>query len=472
MINRAADLAMISATELAELYAKRKISPVEVTMACLDRISAHDHAVNAFCLVDEASAIKSAQESETRWGRGEPCGRVDGVPTTIKDLLLTKGWPTMRGSKTTDVNGPWNEDAPAVARLKEHGAVLLGKTTTPEFGWKGVTDNPLTGITRNPWNTNRTPGGSSGGAAAAAALGMGALHIGTDGGGSIRIPASFTGIFGHKPSFGRVPAAPLSPFGTVAHIGPMTRTVADSALMLSVLAEPDARGWFSLPYDHADYNEGLGDGFAGLKIAYSPTLGYAKVDADVARVVDDAVKIFSDLGAHVEAVDPGFDDPYEIFEAHWYSGAANLLRDFTADQLALVDPGLQEIAEAGRAYNLMDYMAAVNARGQLGQDMRVFHEQWDLLITPTLATTAFTAGDEIRQGVDKKRWMEWTPFSIPFNLTQQPACSVPCGFSDEGLPIGLHIVGPMHDDKTVLRAAAAFESVQPFLMPDGPVTGT
>jgi len=192
------------------------------------------------------------------------------------------------------------------------------------------------------------------------------------------------------------------------------------------------------------------------------------VDADVARAVDEAVQVFSDLGAHVEAVDPGFDDPYEIFEAHWYAGAANLLRDFTDEQLAMIDPGLREIAEDGLKYSLMDYMAAVNARGQLGQHMRLFHEKWDLLITPTLATSAFEAGKEIRDGVDKKRWMEWTPFSIPFNLTQQPACSVPCGFSDDGMPVGLHIVGPMHDDRMVLRAAAAFEAVRPFPMPDMP----
>lgn len=469
MTDTSTDLAMLSATELTRLYASKEISPVDVAKACLGRISAHDHAVNAFCLVDEETTLKSAAESEARWTKGEPCGQVDGVPTTIKDLQLTKGWPTLRGSKTTNPDGPWDEDSPAVARLKENGAVLLGKTTTPEFGWKGVTDNPLTGITRNPWNTDRTSGGSSGGAAVAAALGMGALHIGTDGGGSIRIPASFTGVFGHKPSFGRVPAAPLSPFGTVSHIGPMTRTVADSALMLNVLAEPDARDWFSLSYDNADYLDGLGGGVKGLKIAYSPTLGYAKVDADVARAVDEAVQMFSDLGAHVEAVDPGFDDPYEIFEAHWYAGAANLLRDFTDEQMAMIDPGLREIAEDGLKYSLMDYMAAVNARGRLGQHMRLFHEKWDLLITPTLATSAFEAGKEIRDGVDKKRWMEWTPFSIPFNLTQQPACSVPCGFSDDGMPVGLHIVGPMHDDKLVLRAAAAFESVRPFPMPDAPI---
>lgn len=469
MTDPSAELTMIAASDLVDLYASKEISPVDVTKACLERIAACDGAVNAFCLVDGDRALDSARESEERWVKGEPCGRVDGVPATIKDLLLTRGWPTRRGSRTTTPTIKWDVDAPAVARLREHGAVLLGKTTTPEFGWKGVTDSSLTGITRNPWNTDRTPGGSSGGAAAAAALGMGALHIGTDGGGSIRIPAAFTGIFGHKPGFGRVPVAPPSPFGTVSHIGPMTRTVADSALMLSVLAEPDARDWFALPYDGADYTEGLHDGIRGLKIAYSPALGFAEVDADVAAVVEGAVKVFADLGATVEQIDPGFDDPYEVFEAHWYAGAANLLRDFTDDQLALVDPGLVEIARAGQRLSLMDYMAAVNARGQLGVHMCQFHETWDLLVTPTLATTAFRAGVEIRVGTDSRRWMEWTPFSYPFNLTGQPACSVPCGFSDEELPIGLQIVGPMHNDRLVLKAAAAFETAMPFVMPEEPV---
>ena len=464
--------ALLSATQLLELYRSKELSPVEATRAALDQISKFDSAVNAFCLVDEAGAIASAKQSEDRWQRGGPCGLVDGVPTTIKDLLITKGWPTLRGSNTTDQNAPCEEDAPAVERLKEHGAVLLGKTTTPEFGWKGVTDNSLTGITRNPWNTNLTPGGSSGGAAVAASLGMGALHIGTDGGGSIRIPAAFTGIFGHKPSFGRVPAYPLSPFGTVSHAGPMTRNVADSALMLNVMAGFDARDWFALPNQGLDFTKNLNDGVKGLRIAYSANLGYAKVDEDVARSVEQAVQVFQDLGASVEAVDPGFADPYEVFEAHWYAGAANLLRDFPAEKRAMIDPGLAAIAEQGEKIGLMNYMSAVNARGALGQHMKLFHEKWDLLITPSLSITAFEAGKEVPDGSNQKRWMEWTPFSLPFNLTQQPACSVPCGFNDHGLPVGMHIVGPMHEDALVLRAAAAFEAVQPFKMPEQPVAGS
>ena len=235
------DLALVSASDLVRLYKAKKASPVEATKAALARIARHNPALNAFVLVDEKAALAVARASEKRWAKRKPLGPVDGVPATIKDIILTKGWPTLRGSLTVDPNQAWNDDAPVTARLRESGAVLLGKTTTPEFGWKGVTDSPLTGITRNPWNPEMTPGGSSGGAAVAAAMGMGALHIGTDGGGSIRIPAAFTGIFGFKQTFGRVPAWPLSPFGTLANVGPMTRAVADAALMLNVLAQADWR---------------------------------------------------------------------------------------------------------------------------------------------------------------------------------------------------------------------------------------
>src|SRR5438094_10493326 len=230
-----ADLCALSATELLDAYRKHELSPVEVTRAVLERIDKLNPVVNAFNLVSDR-ALEDAKASEARWLAGQPKGLLDGVPVSIKDILLTKGWPTLRGSKTVDPTGSWQDDAPATARLREHGAVLLGKTTTPEFGWKGVTDSPLTGITRNPWNPKKTPGGSSGGAAAALASGMGALAVGTDGGGSIRIPCSFTGLFGIKPSFGRVPAWPLSPFGTVAHVGPIAKSVADAALMLGVMS--------------------------------------------------------------------------------------------------------------------------------------------------------------------------------------------------------------------------------------------
>ncbi|HSK41560.1 MAG TPA: amidase, partial [Arenibaculum sp.] len=386
------DPAMLSASDLVRHYRRGTLSPVEATQACLDRIGRFDAAVNAFCLVDEESALASARASEARWRSGHPCGLLDGVPTTVKDLVLTRGWPTLRGSRTVDRNQPWDVDAPAVARLREHGAVLLGKTTTPEFGWKGVTDSTLTGITRNPWDAGRTAGGSSGGAAAAAALGMGALHIGTDGGGSIRIPAGFTGIFGLKPSFGRVPAYPLSPFGTVSHVGPMSRTVEDAALMLTVIAEPDARDWFALPHDRRDYRVGLEDGLRGLRIAYSPDLGHVEVDAEVSKAVEAAVAVLEDLGAAVERVDPGFADPLDTFSKLWFTGAANALSAIAPEPRAGMDPGLLEIARQGEAIGHMDYIRATNERGALGQHMRLFHERYDLLATPTLPIPAFAAG--------------------------------------------------------------------------------
>jgi aspartyl-tRNA(Asn)/glutamyl-tRNA(Gln) amidotransferase subunit A len=462
------DPAMLSAAELRQLYRTRKLSPVETTRAVLERIERFDPAVNGFCLVDEERAIAAARASEARWHKREPCGVLDGVPATIKDLVLTRDWPTLRGSLVVARDQPWEEDAPATARLREQGAVLIGKTTTPEFGWKAVTDCALTGVTRNPWDTGRTPGGSSGGAAVAAALGMGVLHVGTDGGGSIRIPAGFTGVFGLKPSFGRVPAYPASPFGTVAHIGPITRTVSDAALMLNALALPDSRDWFGLPYDGRDYRVGLEDGVRGLRIAFSPTLGFVDVDAEIADLVACAAGAFVELGATVEQVDVIMDDPINVFVPHWYVGAANLLRGFTAEQRAKMDEGLQEIAAAGAQIALMDYLTAMRRRAELGAAMRRFHGTYDLLLTPTLPLAAFEAGKERPDPAHQPRWINWAPFSNPFNLTQQPAASVPCGLTAAGLPVGLQIVGPMHADALVLRAARAFEAARPWPLPEAP----
>src|SRR5947207_13326030 len=341
-----ADLCALSAMALLDAYRKHELSPVEVTRAVLERIEKLNPVLNAFNLVSQR-AMDDAKASEARWLAGQPKGLLDGVPVSIKDIILTKGWPTLRGSKTVDPKGPWNDDAPATARLREHGAVLLGKTTTPEFGWKGVTDSALTGITRNPWNAAKTPGGSSGGAAAALAAGMGPLAVGTDGGGSIRIPCSFTGLFGIKASFGRVPAWPLSPFGTVAHVGPMTRSVTDAALMLNVLALPDARDWHALPFEARDWRSGLEHGVRDLRVAFSPDLGYATLDAEVADIVRKALGVFSDLGARVEEKNPGFANPDAVFRTHWFSGAAMLVNAIPAEKRKLIDPGLREVAEEG-----------------------------------------------------------------------------------------------------------------------------
>ena len=452
------DLNWKSAAKLMKGFARAKFSPVEATKACLAQIEKHEPAINALCGIHAEEALAAARASEQRWSKGEPLGPLDGVPVLVKDLLLVKGWKTLRGSKTVDPDQAWDADAPSVARLRESGAVFLGQTTTPEFGWKGVTDSPLTGVTRNPWNPAKTPGGSSGGSSAAAAAGYAPLTLGTDGGGSIRIPAGFAGIFGLKPSFGRVPAWPLSPFGTVAHVGPMTRDVEDSALMMNIIAQPDARDWTSLPYDGRDYLAKLGRGVKGLKIAFSPTLGYVHVDPEIAALVAQAVRTLSELGAEVEEIDPGFEDPAPCFRVLWWSGARALLGRLPEEKKRLLDPALADVERQSRDISLDDYLDAVKARGSLGTHMRKFMERYDLLLTPTLPIPAFDAGKLSPADVDGTgKWVNWTPFSYPFNLTQQPAASVPCGFTRDGLPAGLHIVGRMFDDATVLRAAYAYE---------------
>jgi aspartyl-tRNA(Asn)/glutamyl-tRNA(Gln) amidotransferase subunit A len=448
---------MTTATDLLAAYAAKDLSPVEATEDALRRIAAHDPRVNAFCLVDADRALAAALESERRWADGTPRGLLDGVPVSVKDLLLTEGWPTLRGSTLVDADQDWTEDAPVTARLREHGAVLLGKTTTPEFGWKGVTDSPRTGVTRNPYDAERTPGGSSGGSAAAVALGMGVLSVGTDGGGSIRIPAGFSGVVGLKPTYGRVPLYPASPFGTLSHAGPMARSVADAALMLDVLAQPDARDWSGLPPPPASYAEGLDDGIRALRVAYSPTLGYAAVDPEVAESVRRAVGVLAGLGAEVDEVDPGFDDPVGAYHVLWFSGAAKVVQAYSDDALARIDPGLAEIVAEGNELTGLDYLAATQVRVDLGARMGRFHERYDVLVTPTLPIPAFEAGVEVPAGSGLRRWTGWTPFTYPFNLTQQPGLSVPCGLTAAGLPVGLQIVGPRHADALVLRVGRAYE---------------
>jgi aspartyl-tRNA(Asn)/glutamyl-tRNA(Gln) amidotransferase subunit A len=294
---------------------------------------------------------------------------------------------------------------------------------------------------------------------------MGPLTIGTDGGGSIRIPCAFTGLFGLKPSFGRVPAWPLSPFGTVAHLGPMTRSVADAALMLNVLSLPDARDWHALPYEARDYRIGLEDGVRGLRIAYSPDLGYARVDKEIAALVKKAAQVFADLGAQVDEKDPGFEDAGPLFSAHWFPGAAYVVGNIPEAKRKLMDPGLLEVARAGTKFSVKEVQDAALKRGALGVLMNQFHRKYDLLLTPALPLAAFQAGLEMADIMKQKRWTDWTPFSYPFNLTQQPACSVPCGLTKAGRPAGLQIVGPKHADALVLRAARAYESTREFGMP-------
>jgi aspartyl-tRNA(Asn)/glutamyl-tRNA(Gln) amidotransferase subunit A len=437
------------------------MSPVELTTAVLARIETHNAAVNAYNLVDAEQALSQARASEDRWIHGRPLGRLDGIPVAIKDVFLTRGWPTLRGSLTVDPKQAWNEDAPAVRLLRESGAVLVGKTTTPELGWKAVTDSPLTGITRNPWDLTRTPGGSSGGSAAALALGMATLALGTDGGGSIRIPAAFTGTVGLKPTFGRVPLWPASPFGTLAHAGPMSRTVEDAALMLDVIGRYDALDWLALPSEAASYTDSVRGGVKGIRIAVGKSRAGGVLDPQVAAAIDSAAHAFEELGATVEDVELGFDDPIEIFSVLWYAGAAYAVSALDQEHRARMDPGLLQVVDEAEAFSLMTYLDASARRSRLGIHMDQFHERFDLLLTPTVPISAFEAGREVPTGWPSARWPTWTPFTYPFNLTQQPALSVPCGFTSDGLPIGLQIVGAKYQDALVLRAGHAFERARP-----------
>lgn len=449
----------LTARQLLAGYEQGDFSPVDATRAVLERIEEVQPLVNAFVRVDAEAALVQAEESAARWRKKEPQGLLDGVPVSVKDVFLQRGGPTLRGSRTVRAEGAWEEDAPAVARLREHGAVLVGKTTTPEFGWKGVTDSPLSGVTRNPYDRTRTAGGSSGGSAAAVALGAAPLSIGTDGGGSVRIPASFCGIFGLKPTYGRVPVYPSSPFGTLAHAGPMTRDAADAALLLDVISGPDRRDWSQLAPATA-VSGSLGEGVRGLRIAYSPSFGgQVAVRPAVASAVRGAVGRLAGLGAYIEEADPDITDPVEAFHTLWFSGAARLVQPLNEHQRQLLDPGLREIRAIGERYSAVDYLAAVDVRMELGRRLGRFHESYDLLVTPTLPITAFEAGAETPARSGLRRWTGWTPFTYPFNLTQQPAATVPCGVDEDGLPIGIQIVAARHADTLVMRAAhALYES--------------
>ena len=465
-----ADLTQCTATQLLGLYRSGQASPVEATQAVLQRIARLNPLLNAFCLIDEAAAMASAHLSEARWQAHRRSGDgvlpLDGVPLSIKDLILTQGWPTLRGSKTVNPDQPWEVDAPVSARLREAGAVLLGKTTTPEFGCKGETNSLLTGISRNPWNPARTPGGSSGGASAAVSAGLGPLAIGTDGAGSVRIPAAFCGNVGLKPSFGRVPAYPLSPFGSVAHLGPHAMTVEDVALLMNTIALPDARDWTSLPFDGVDYVASLKGGVKGLRVAYSPTLGYAKnIDPEIAAATAQAAKHLQDLGAVVEQVDPLKEDPLDITTGLWFAGAYQVWQSLSPAQKVLTDPDFKAQAELGAQLDTNAIHALNQRRGVLGSHLRQFMQRFDLILTPSTAVTAFKAQPAGHSPMDAQAMLGWTPFSYPFNLSQQPAISLPCGLTLDGLPMGVQLVGPMFGDALVLQAAQALQACYPMQRP-------
>ncbi|HEB92595.1 MAG TPA: amidase [Gammaproteobacteria bacterium] len=465
--NQIQDLAELGVDDLTKGYGEGRFSPVDATRAALARIEAFNDQVNAFCLVDAKAALAAAAESEKRWQEGHPLGPIDGVPTSIKDTVQARGWTSTMGSNVFTMTGPSKTDGSVTARLREAGAVLLGLTCSPEIGWKGVTDSPRHGVTRNPWDTARTPGGSSGGAAAAAALGMGCLHVGTDAGGSIRIPAAFSGVFGHKPSFGRVPNTPPSPFSTLSHTGPITRNVRDAALMLDVLASPDPTDWYSLPPISGTFADALDGGIKGLRIAWSPSLGGNLLDPQLATTLATAMKDLAALGGEFIEAEPDMSDAREIFEAFWFAAVAWRLDGLSEAELDALDPGLRALQARTGRLTLLEYQEQAQQRMALAARLNSFMEDYDLLITPTLPITAFEAGRDVPATGPYTDWWDWAAFCYPFNLTRLPAASIPCG-QVNGLPVGLQIVGRRFDDATVLRAAHALESQRPPAFPQHP----
>lgn len=457
------ELCWMPAAELAAGIAKKKVSPVEVVEAVLARIERLER-LNAYVTLDAESARKAARAAERAvMKKGARLGPLHGVPFSVKDLVITKGVRTTFGTPLYKDHVP-DEDAPMVERLKAAGAIMIGKTNTPAFGWIGATHNLIFGITRNPWNLERTPGGSSGGASAAVAAGLAPLAIGTDGGGSIRIPSSFAGIFGLKPSFGRIPTYPASGAWSLSHVGPMTRTVKDAALVMNACAGPDERDVNSLPPQPMDYVKALTGSLKGVRVAYSDTLGYAPlVDPEGREATAKAARAFRELGCRVEEVDPGWPSPFEAWRQIFAGGIATRMAPYVRER-DKIDAGLLRIIEETLKSPPTAYVQAWFDRLAWWQHPRRLFEKYDLLLTPTTARPAFAVGlDNATEigGTPSPEWA-WTPFTYPFNLTGQPAASVPCGFTRDGLPIGLQIVGRRFDDATVLRASAAFEAARPW----------
>lgn len=458
------DLCWLSGTELAALIRRRKVSPVEVVDAVLGRIDKVNPRLNAYVTVTAESArreAKAAERAVTR--RSARLGPLHGVPFSVKDLVITRGVRTTFGTPLYRDHVP-GEDAPMVERLKAAGAIMLGKTNTPTFGWIGATHNLLFGPTRNPWDPDRTPGGSSGGASAAAAAGLGPLHVGTDGGGSIRIPASCTGIFGHKASYGRIPTYPPSGAWSLSHIGPMTRTVADAALMLSVCAGPDERDQYSLPAERVDYVKGLAGGVKGLRAAWVADLGFAEaLDPEVRALCAAGARALREAGCRVEEVAPGWPSPKECWEQIFCGGLAVRLAPYL-DRRDEIDAGLRAIVEDALRNPPTRYPQAWLDRLAWAEHPRRLFEKYDLLLTPTIACPPFAIGLDNPTHIagTAVSAYAWIPFTFPFNLTGHPASSVPCGFTRDGLPVGLQIVGRRFDDLTVLRASASFERLRPW----------
>ena len=466
------EICRMDAVSLAKQIRTKKLSPVEVVDAVLDRIAKLDPILHAFSTLVPDQAREAAKQTEKAIMAGDEIGSLAGVPIGMKDLFFVKGVRTTFGSYVYKDFVP-DEDDVAVERLRKAAVTILGQTNVPEFGYSGVGHNPIFETTRSPWNTNLTPGGSSAGSAAAVATGMGPVSIGTDGGGSVRLPASLSGLYAIKPSYGRVPSYPSfrderfpgsSAWETLIHICPISRTVADSALMLSVMAGPDDRDRHSIPAGDIDWLKCLEGDLKGKRIAYSADWGYAAVDPEVREIVGKAVKVFErELGCTVEEANPGWPD---LFGPFWalLCGETDLkgMREMVQKHGDKMSSHIVDFAT--RNWTAEDLTNANITRKMVYNKMWKFMRKYDLLLTPTTNCAAFPI---LMQGPDKieGRWVPstyWLSFTFPINMTGQPAASVPAGWTKEGLPVGLQIIGPHLGDAIVLKASAAYEAAAPW----------
>jgi aspartyl-tRNA(Asn)/glutamyl-tRNA(Gln) amidotransferase subunit A len=458
------DIFWTSAADLGRSFRRKDLSPVELVDHILKRAARLQPHLNFLVLIDENGARTAARDSEARWMKDKPLSPFDGIPTSIKDTTTVRGWPTRLGSHATDETSA-SEDAPVVARLRAAGQPILGKSTTPEFGWKALTDSPLQGITRNPWNSGYSPGGSSGGASSMTAAGVAPFNHGNDGGGSIRIPAAHTGLVGLKPSYGRIPQYPAdSPFADVVSQGVLARSVLDTALVLNATAGPDPRDWRSLPTESRDYTIGLDEGVRGWKIGLSLDFGHVEPDPEVRALVHAAAMHFEALGAHVEDVGPLIEPLQDSFEPLWIGSFATRLRQVPTQLHAKLDPGFRAAAEKGLSITLADYAKSYEAKSKLARDMALWHQKYDLLLSPVTPTAAPPV-DTLYKSDAFPRWTKGAPYTLPFNLTGQPAASMPAGLTAAGLPVGLQIVGPPRADHLVLRAMRAYEGASGWTWP-------
>jgi aspartyl-tRNA(Asn)/glutamyl-tRNA(Gln) amidotransferase subunit A len=458
-----------TALSLRDAIVSRSISARETVQQALELQTRLEPLLNGFVTRTPELAMAAAERADKSLRQGEVPGALHGLPISVKDLIAVGGVRQTFGSRAMTKNIAL-VDAPAVARIKAAGACIVGITTTSEFGCKAVGDSPLTGITRNPWNTEKTPGGSSCGAAATVASGVTPFALGTDGGGSIRTPASLTGLFGIKAQFARVPVFPASATPTLGHVGPLARTVRDAALLLSVIAGHDARDPFSVAGAVPDFLAACDLPIKGMRLAWSSTLGYAQPDAEIVRITKQAVQKFEALGCEiVEFGNAMGGDPSELWMAEFYAGVGTRLHETLRTQKDVLDPAVATMLGSALDQSLFDYYSKVFNRYQFREKIRASFDSFDLLLTPTLPVAAFDVGIDVPPHLADRNICNWQYYTYPFNLTGQPAASLPVGFTSDGMPVGLQLVAKMHCETDIFRAAAAFEAAHPWadIFPSG-----